>query len=271
MYAVFKPLYVEYWTPLEPDRRYRVAGFSRSGYSAYIDFDENIRLVPVAVLTITPNTEKETIMTAVTEPESPPAVPVLDLTGPVTFEQYQAALRGFQAEFIRLATEQGWNNPSATLRKITREFPERRNGEFQFDQLYPEITPEDLTEDGLVKFNEMITRQYAERLALYRRRVLGAAGNYWTLEQANRVLAAAGIPGWEPPKLGNPYRAESFPVLEFYTESNNLTTVTTEFRAKFTEWLDANGYRIADRYNPPTIRRGAVAQVPATEKAELLG
>lgn len=64
------------------------------------------------------------------EPTTPPVAEdnMLDLTAPVTFEQYGEALRKMHAKLIAIAVEHDWDKPSAMARRVTLEFPERRNG-----------------------------------------------------------------------------------------------------------------------------------------------
>jgi hypothetical protein len=203
-------------------------------------------------------------MTAVTE-----TPPVLNLSAPVTWEQYQETLRLFHAAFIADAAERIKERPSMQVRRISPEFPERRNGQVTPDQLYPEVTPEDLTEEGKVKFGELTGKQYAERLATYRRRALSLVGQWWTLGQANRVLGAAGLPGYGtdlPP--GNPYYASSFPVVNFQFDGD-LAAASADFQGKFEEWMRVNGYVVPARYVLPTITP-RTESIPVSEKAALL-
>src|SRR5580692_9319774 len=76
-----------------------------------------------------------------------PAQPSVDLDSPVTFGQYSETLRLFHAEFIAIATEYGWDKPSAMLRRISLEFPERRNGKVQPAQIDPDLTERMFTPD----------------------------------------------------------------------------------------------------------------------------
>jgi hypothetical protein len=51
MNANFVEFFAPFWK-ISPDRKFKVLGFSRSGYSAYLSINGKKRLVPTAVLLV---------------------------------------------------------------------------------------------------------------------------------------------------------------------------------------------------------------------------
>jgi hypothetical protein len=211
------------------------------------------------------------------EPIEKPAEDIsVDLDGPVTFEQYSEALRLFHAEFIAVAVEYGWDKPSSIIRRITLEFPERRNSKVQPAQISPDLTKQMFTPKGWAAFTASTQKEYASRLVLFRKRLLKLAseGYFDALgkrnEEVNRILRAAGLPPYSQPE-GTRYRIAAGGRLSFVHENRSEHEVTEEVQAKYAEFYKANGWTLETGYTLPSVSqlRGQMP-IPADETAELL-
>jgi hypothetical protein len=134
-----------------------------------------------------------------------------------------------------------------------------------------DLTEDMFTPEGWAAYTDTVNRQYAERLSLFRKRVLQfTSEGYFDLDEANRILAAAGLPEFPAPK-GTRYITGAGPRLYFYTDDRDEARVTREFQRKYREFLDANGWHMQDGYTPPAIaQRNEAPVIPADERAPLL-
>jgi hypothetical protein len=194
----------------------------------------------------------------------------LDLTGPVTFEQYSEALQRFHAEFISVAIQFGWDKPSAMIRRITLEFPERRTSKVTPARIAEDLTQDMFTPEGWLAFTAKTQAEYAQRLVLFRKRLLKLCQEDFSTEIANGILKAAGLPEYEEPK-GFRYQIGSGPRLNFTDERGREADVAEEVQQLFAEFYAANGWVIEKGYTLPGVakRRGPVP-IPETETAPLL-
>lgn len=195
----------------------------------------------------------------------------LDLTAPVTFEQYSEVLRRIHAEFVAIAVEHGWDSPSKLIRRISLEFPERRTSKVTPAKIGEDLTEDMFLPDGWAKFTAKTQAQYAERLVLFRKRILRyVTEGYFGVDIASRILLAGGLPSYDQPK-GFRYLTGSGPRLEFTSPDGSEQAVTTEVERKFTEFFAANGWTIQAGYTMPAVskRHGAIP-VPENETAPLL-
>jgi hypothetical protein len=197
---------------------------------------------------------------------------VLDLTAPVSFEQYGEALRKMHAELIAIAVEHGWDKPSAMARRVTLEMPERRNGKVTPAPVgSADLTQDMFTPEGWAAYTANADKEYAARLVLFRKRILKlSAEGYFDTDIANRILTAGGLPSYDEPK-GFRYRIGGGPVLSFTDPSGNERDVNDEINRKFQEFFDANGWTIENGYVlPGTSRLRGRLPIPADETAPLL-
>jgi len=195
----------------------------------------------------------------------------LDLAAGVTFEQYSEVLKRIHAEFIAIAVERGWDSPSKLIRRISLEFPERRTSKVTPAQISEDLTEDMFLPEGWAQFTAKTQAQYAERLVLFRKRILRyVTDGYFSVDIASRVLLAGGLPPYDQPE-GFRYTTGTGPRLEFTSLNENQREVTEEVGRKFTEFFAANEWAIQAGYTLPMVsKRRDPAPIPEDETAPLL-
>lgn len=189
---------------------------------------------------------------------------VLDLTTPVTAEQFRAAFQGLWEATRTLITRHGWCGQWRDVaRRVTPLFPQ--NQEIAEVTIPAHLAMPDtaFTPDGLAQYGTML----AAELRAVRGRVLTVASNgHITLAEANGALATAGLPqvtlntdrSWE---VYMPYLYVSAPA----------DAVTTEIRARIAAAVSAiEGVSPISEDSIEFSARRNESRIPPAETAPLL-
>lgn len=211
--------------------------------------------------------------------------PTLDLTQPITREQYVATVQRTMEEMQRVVASIGWCGE--WLRVGIKFHPwftrtENARGNYVGVVEVPDIAVEYagvnldwLTDEGRNAFTEAKGAEYAEQLRLLRGRILGQTTSnadtaQITLEQAQQILEWSGLGRYAEPTEVFTYEVYVPSAFTITNTEGDADAYTRRVREAWTAFITAVGHEGPTAGRPDVNRRRSTGQIPAEATAPLL-